>query len=449
MSMAQHDRSIYIRGNRGSRMRARVNPTGLLCFLIIASIRFASAQAAQTQQGAPNLQLNVERILVPVVVRDAQGRAVGDLKESDFAVFDNGKLQAISGFTIETRETSGAEAVSPAGAAGPADGSAEVAAPPHRATGRIMVFVFDDLHLGFEDLARVKSAADAALDQMLTGSDLAVVISISGKTNSGVTRDRAKLEEAIAGLQPQLLNRINTGECGAIDYYQADLIENKHDTAALNDATGRLAICNPAVQLNHGDRDMAERQVTSAARRALEIGRLDVQTTYGMIAAIVRRLATLPGQKSMILVSPGFLNVEADAVTLQSQIVDLAAQSDITISALDARGLYTSEISASERGPGAGEQNPTYRRNEMKLAEDPMAELADGTGGTFFHDDNDLAAGFRRLAAAPETIYLLELSLDKSKPDGRYHTLKVKVDRDGVELQARRGYLLPKAETKH
>ncbi|MGB6687350.1 MAG: VWA domain-containing protein [Terracidiphilus sp.] len=430
-------------------MCARANPTQLLCLSIFAFARFASAQATQPQQGTPpNLQLNVERILVPVVVRDGQGRSVGDLKESDFAVFDNGKPRTISSFTIETRETSDAEANSETVAAGPADKSTGVAAPSRSVPGRITVFVFDDLHLNFDDLARVKSAADAALDQALAGSDLAVVVSISGKTNSGLTRDRTKLDAAIAGIQPQLLYRIETGECGAIDYYQADLIENKHDSTALNDAVTRIAVCNRSIQLSNGDREMTERQVSSAARRVMEIGRLDVQTTYGTIAAMVRRLATLPGQKSMILVSPGFLNVEAEAMTAQSQILDLAAQSDITISALDARGLYTSELSASERGPGAGGQNPTYRRNEMRLAEDPMAELADGTGGTFFHNDNDLAAGFRRLAAAPEAIYLLELLLDQGKPDGRYHTLKVKVDRGGLELQARRGYFWVKPEKK-
>jgi VWFA-related protein len=81
----------------------------------------------------------------------------------------------------------------------------------------------------------------------------------------------------------------------------------------------------------------------------------------------------------------------------------------------------------------------------MMVAGSAMGALADGTGGTFFDNINDLGAGFRRVAEAPELVYLLELSLDGVKADGAYHKLKVKVDREGVEVQARRGYFMAKA----
>jgi VWFA-related protein len=135
--------------------------------------------------------------------------------------------------------------------------------------------------------------------------------------------------------------------------------------------------------------------------------------------------------------------------------MDLAAQSNVAISALDARGLYTTELDASQRSPsmltinvagGSVQEQSDYHRAAMSLAEGSMASLADGTGGTFFHSSNDLDAGFKSLAEAPEVVYLLELSLDSIKPDGSYHRLKVKVDRTGLELQARRGYFMPKPE---
>ena len=132
----------------------------------------------------------------------------------------------------------------------------------------------------------------------------------------------------------------------------------------------------------------------------------------------------------------------------ESKIIDLAARSDSTISALDARGLYTTEFTASEHSPSLIGQNfqVSYNShgNAMTMAENPLSELANGTGGTFFHNSNDLNGGFRRLSEPPEYVYLLEFPLGHTKQNGSFHRLKVKVDRDGLKLQARGGYFAPK-----
>jgi VWFA-related protein len=204
--------------------------------------------------------------------------------------------------------------------------------------------------------------------------------------------------------------------------------------------------CNPGIN-PQTDLPAAARLAESAARRALAIGSQDVQATFATISEIVRRMAPLPGQRTLILVSSGFPIVEQESRTAESRIMDLAAQWNVTVSALDVRGLYTTALMASDDTHVVpvltkGE----FRANAMKAAENVMAELADGTGGTFFHNSNDLDAGFNALTEAPEDVYVLELSLDNVKPDGTYHRLKVQVDRDGLELQARRGYFMPKPE---
>ena len=111
---------------------------------------------------------------------------------------------------------------------------------------RITVLLFDDLHLTFEDMTYVKKAASNALDATLRGSDVAAVVSISGKINSGLTRDRARLQDAIMSIQPQGIYRNDTADCPKVDYYQADLIENKRDAAALKDVVNQIMyVCDP------------------------------------------------------------------------------------------------------------------------------------------------------------------------------------------------------------
>lgn len=71
-------------------------------------------QQAKTDEPKPELsskdtettfKLRVNLIQVKVVIRDEKGQPVKDLKREDFQVFDQGKLQVITTFGVETPET--------------------------------------------------------------------------------------------------------------------------------------------------------------------------------------------------------------------------------------------------------------------------------------------------------------------------------------------------------
>lgn len=108
----------------------------------------------------------------------------------------------------------------------------------------------------------------------------------------------------------------------------------------------------------------------------------------------------------------------------KSQILDQAAGASVVINALDARGLYVGNTDASQ-GPNATISQITGATssdhlNGMLASQNAMAELANGTGGTFFHNSNDLEGGLRSLAAPPEYLYMLGISLKDVKANWQF-----------------------------
>jgi len=166
---------------------------------------------------------------------------------------------------------------------------------------------------------------------------------------------------------------------------------------------------------------------------------------------VVRRISIMPGSRNIVLVSSGYF-LTIDHRIDESDLLDRAIRANATISSLDARGVYnpSPEVDASRAGgtTTASVLKNQYERDAALADEDILAELADGTGGTFFHNDNDLRAGLKRLAAQPEFVYVLGFSPQNLRFDGSFHLLKVTVkNRADVNLQARRGFYAPKHAT--
>ena len=82
--------------------RTPVRLAVLFCATAFLALAGVSAQQEPTQTG-PVIKVNVNSVLVPVVVRDAQGHAVGDLTKEDFRLFDKNKPLEIVGMTVERR----------------------------------------------------------------------------------------------------------------------------------------------------------------------------------------------------------------------------------------------------------------------------------------------------------------------------------------------------------
>jgi VWFA-related protein len=399
-----------------------------------------------THDSSIPLESRVNLVPIRVVVRDPKGHVVANLRKEDFQVFEDGKLQEISHFSVETPASFTQTFVRPDVPPGTPESEKPPAdfVPP----SRFVALLFDDVHVTMSDLLHARSAATHYVDEALQPTDRVAIFTVSGQSEMDFTKDRDKLHSALLGLMPRVVSGSNTtgnGECPPIDYYEADLIENKNDQQALNVATQDTLAC----MFNNDPRELsaAQQMAVSTAMRINDAGESQTVYSFRRLEEVLRRISALPGQRSLVLISPGFIypGREYDL----SQIIDRANRSNVFINTLDARGLYTpdlGDISLPDQGsPLAAGPRSLYRTNAQFAQSDVLTVLADGTGGLAFHNNNDLTGGLRMIASAPDISYLVAFVPHNLKYDGRFHSLKVTlVTKERFNIQARRGFYAPK-----
>ncbi len=185
---------------------------------------------------------------------------------------------------------------------------------------------------------------------------------------------------------------------------------------------------------------MAETIFLAAARRQLLIG--EQQTNVGLRALrlAVRQLANISGERLIILTSPDFYAESPQATIDRQEILQMATARGITISALNDRGLYTSQSEAGDERQTSGSWR-NYERQSAQADEGVMRELTKDTGGLYLHDSDDFRSAFDRLATPPEFSYVIGFAATGPKSDGKFHPIKVRLlNGKGLTVEARSGY---------
>lgn len=370
-----------------------------------ALIAFASLALAQsipsdeirsktTSYTPPQLTLRTEvRVVeVPVVVRDPQHRTVAGLTRDDFAIFDDGKKQQITAFSLQSH-------------------AAQAADEKTQPRPRFLALCFDDLHLGAADLKLAKDAAERFVKASLSPGDRAAIITTSKPNKSVFTADTATLLENIAKVTfiPQ---SVPDGKlmCTTILPEEAYQIAKNLDPggAVLRRKVTECSACYDPRNPCH------EEMIKTAADSLWSRISSNTVSTLGVVDSLVDGMANLPGQRIIVLTSDGFLigAVEPEVDRLMAK----ALHAEVVINSLDPRGVATATTDSQG-----------------------MAALADGTGGSYFHNQNNLDDGFRELGTVPETIYVLTFT-PPAAADGRFHKLKVQLAKK-YSVQSRQGYM--------
>jgi VWFA-related protein len=403
------------------------------------------------------LESHVNLVPVRVIVHDGHGHAVGDLREADFEIRQDGKPQVISHFSLQTPASLAAQV-----ARGTAGDKLENAVAPTAAPApgaimlptRFVALVFDDADIRQQDLMRMRVAAIRYVQSSVKPTERIALYTVSGQSQVDFTDDHEKVVAQLKTLIRRPVgayDREESSDCLKMSFYEADLIENKNDQVALAAATEDAIQCALVGGASQSDAAaQAQSTVTSASMEVLQSGELTTQFVIRRLDEIVRRVSVMPGQRSVVFMSPGFLTTTHEYEELR--VVDRAMQNNVFINALDARGLYTVDVvgDISQPAPVHGTATTAgmslqYRIDEERVNSEVLYDLSSSTGGFYFRNNNDLEAGLMQTAAEPEVSYLLAFVPSDIKNDGKFHTVSVKMlTKEKYTVQARRGFFAPK-----
>ena len=430
-------------------------------------------------------------VLVRVVVRDTQGKPVENLKKEDFKIFDRGKEQTITQFEVES-----ALVPPPNSAAVNTPGQASLPALPARPTTFLALY-FDDLNTSFADMSAARDAAEHYLSTNLQPQDRVAVFTTEAMLMD-FTSDAKLLHEALLKLRVNPRSRTLDHDCPQLSDFQAQQImesPNNQNIDAWKVANTEFAACDTGSQpqamaggagssggmpsgnsagLSPGGggsspagpgssmpgtsggsaigagalvAGFGSNLILQRARTVTEQALVQARANLYAIERAVTYTSQMPGQRTVILVSSGFLSQSAQNQI--DELIDHSLRSQVVISALDPKGLaiFMREMDVTQAGAPSGDSVRTGHNLDLTaemVTTSVLADVAEGTGGEFFHNKNDLNAGFGALGGSPIS-YILAFAPDDLKPDGKFHPLKVTLSGKpkAVSIQARRGYFAP------
>jgi VWFA-related protein len=374
-------------------------------------IRSPGAAFVRAQQPAP-FRVTTRLVQVSVIVTDRNRNPVSGLTASDFRLYDDGKEQRVELFSIESdsQATAGEVRSLPALAAG--EFSNRIQKP-----GGVTVILFDRLNTRSDDQLFARGQLVKFLEQIRPADRVALYV-LDGdmvRVLHDFTNDARSLVRALSRYRAMTSNELAASE--------APVPETPETGDARLDA-------EMAAFLEAGNEKIAQhfRGVRSEA-------------TITALESVALRLAGVRGRKNLVWISSGY---PLDSLTIygKGQTVEINRagralnNANVAVYTVDARGL----VGAFSSPPNARQQVfatlSTVRGNL-----DILEIVAEETGGRAFFNTNDINNAIRRAVDDARLTYVLGYYPSHGKWDGRHHAIRVSVNRPGVEVRHRKGYL--------
>ena len=381
------------------------------------------SEVVQSQETTPSddpvFRTDVNFVRVDVIVTDQDGSSVNDLTEEDFEIFENDTSQEIEQFSLVRLNGQIKPGSEPIRDIRDARDQELIAM---REDVRLFVIFFDDYHTRPINALKVKDSLISFVQLELGPADLvAIMYPLTPVDDVLFTRDHGAIVKAIEVFEGRK--------------YQYDP-RNRYEQ-----------------EYSHYPTEIVEEirnQVVASALRGLSI-----------------KLGSLrEGRKSVVFVSEGFSSVlpqemrntnaqapnpiltrpdgpfedatnffqRTDILGHLRDIYSDANWNNTAIYSLDPRGLAISEFYINETATA------TQGRDALQWSQDSLRILSSETSARSIVGQNNLAGGLRQLVRDSSAYYLIGYS--SSLPsDGKFHEIKVRLKRKGLEVRARRGYL--------
>jgi len=382
----------------------------------------APARPADQQQPPITFKVEVNYVEIDAVVTDADGNFVRNLTKDDFQIVEQGKPQTLTICSLVDIPVERADA--PLFRSSPIE--PDVRSNRKEFDGRIFVLVLDDLHTLFSRSGQVKAAAKQFIERYLGANDIAAVVTTGGgrATAQEFTSSKRLLLRAVDGFAGR---KLRSATLEKIDDY------NRQQTIGTNDPP----------------KDISEPERAHNARNTMST----LQSVSDYLAGVRGR------RKAIVFFSEGIdydvtnpiQNQYATDIRDQTQqAIAAASRANVSFYGVDARGLggLSDEGIQMSSPPPDNSLGTNTLQDELRLSQDSLRVISDETGGFAAVNQNDLRTAFSRIVQDNSSYYVLGYYSSDERRDGRFRNVEVRVNKPGLRVRARKGYMGPKGRPK-
>jgi VWFA-related protein len=379
----------------------------------------------EPQQPAVTFRAEVNYVEVDARVVDAEGRSVTNLTQNDFQLLEDGKPQQVSVFSLVNIPVE--RDPRPLFAKRPIERDVQTNIAGYN--GRVYLIVLDDVHTNPLLTPRTRGAARQFVERYMGANDVAAVVHTSG---------RADASQEFTSNPRLLLNAIDKFMGQKLRSSLLNRLDQEQMTRGTRQAGDRI-----------NDPDEAERGFK--ARNTIDSLRNFAQVMEGVRG---RRKALVYFSEGIDYdINDPFNNRDATAITDATRdAIAAATRANVAIYGIDVRGLGAGfetgiEIQSFPGDPTLGLDSSALH-NEVRLGQDSLRVLSEETGGFAVVNTNDVLGSFQRLVEENSSYYVLGYYPANERRDGRFRRIEVRVNRPGVKVNARRGYVAPRGRVQ-